>query len=259
MGKGVEQLELFRGIRETLERIFSGFFQNIPFWAFGFLVFTVSASGKRSMGGILQHHGAAARARPEPRGGESPHRALQPRVPGFVFPVFFHRAASPRLLRGSRVVRVPRGPTRAATPVFARSIKRSPTSFGKYQRVPRSRESRESPAALASHLPHPKGFWQRNWPLFGTAGDSQAGGGAGKNSREYPKSSGTSKMDQEKLAVMGEGDFGWVSCPPGKWPPTFPSLGQRCTLCLFLFPELSLRMQLGPRDQAAAWIRPPAP
>lgn len=143
----------------------------------------------------MQHHGAAARAGPEPRGWESPRRALQPRVSGLVCPLFFHRAASPRLSRGSsRVCSLGTNPSSYASTCSLRK-KSLQRALGGWKASTGAAFPGKPGASrrTCQHLPHPEGLWQRGRPLFRTAGASQAGEGLRKtagniqNPQEYPK------------------------------------------------------------------------
>lgn len=104
MGKGIEQLLALSWDLGMSGRILLQLLPKYPFLGIWIVVFTVSCSGKQSVGGILQHHGAAARSRLEPSRGESPRRALQPCVSGFVFPLFSITPPLPGFSWGSRCV-----------------------------------------------------------------------------------------------------------------------------------------------------------
>lgn len=149
-----------------------------PFLGIWILVFTVSGSGKRSTGGILQHHGMAARACPEPCRGESPRQALQPHVSAFVFPLFSITLPLPGF-PGAQDVCVPWGPIRAATPAFARSIKKSPTSFGWLESIDGRRVPGKA-GSLRLRLPAacfiPKAFGNGAGPCFGLLETPRRGG-----------------------------------------------------------------------------------
>lgn len=155
-------------------RVFLQLLLKYPFLGICIVVFTVSGSGKQSTGGILQHHRAAARACPEPSRGESPCRALQPHVSGFVFPLFSITPPLPGFSWGSRCVYSSGAGLSNYANICSSNKKVSNELWvtGKYRRAPHSRESREPPAVLASRLPCPEGFWQQGWPFFWTDRDS---------------------------------------------------------------------------------------